>query len=93
MAYSITRSPARLCRRDGKLCFYGRLEYHFLAFVPCLLLFSFSPSFSRYVYLIRVPSSVQQSSATILSKYVVRVLSFLCHLHPASSRNSFVLFV
>ena len=48
----------------------GRLEYDFLAFVPCSLHFLFSPSLSRYVYLLRVPSSVQQSSAS-LSKYVV----------------------
>ena len=55
-----------------------------LAFAPCFLLLVFRFSFlflffpaSRYVYLLRVPSSVQQPSAT-LSKYVfivVRVLS------------------
>ena len=80
MTYNVTRSPARLWSRDGKLSYYGRLEYDFLVFVPCFLLLSFSPSLFRYVYLLRVPSSVQQSSAT-LSKYVVRVHSFLCHLH------------
>ena len=65
----VTSSPARLCSRDGKIYYYGRLEYDFLAFVPCFLLFVCSPSLSRYVYLLRVPSSVQQSSAT-LSKCV-----------------------
>ena len=74
MTGSVKRSPARLCSRDGKLFYYGRLEYGFLDFVPSFLLFLFCPSLSRHVYLLRVPSSVQQSSAT-LSKYVVRVLS------------------
>ena len=73
MAYSVTRSPGRLCSRDGKLCCYGRLEYDFFAFVPCFLLSLFS-SLSRYVCLVRVPSFVQQSSVS-LSKYVLRVLS------------------
>ena len=40
-------------------------------FVPCFLLFSFSPSVSLYVYLLCVPSSVQHSFVTTLSKYVV----------------------
>ena len=44
---------------------------------------------SRYVYLLRVPSSVQQPSATV-SKYVFySMCSFcLCHLYPTPSRNS-----
>ena len=48
MAYSMTRSPARLClrSREGKLCYYGRLEYDFLAFFCALL----PTSLSRYVY-------------------------------------------
>ena len=37
MADGVTRSPARLCSRDGKIYYYGRLEYDFLASVPCLL--------------------------------------------------------
>ena len=45
MAYSVTRSPARLCNRDGKLCYYGHLEYDFLVFfcalLPTFLIFSF----------------------------------------------------
>ena len=70
MAHSVTWSPAQLFSRDGKLCYYGRLEYNFFAFVPCF----------RYVFLLRVPSSVQQSSAT-LSKHVVRdVLCLLASL-------------
>ena len=71
MTDNMTRSPARLCSRDGKLCYYGRLEYDFLAFVPCFLLFLWSPSLSRYVSLLRVPSTVQQS-ATL--QQVLRVL-------------------
>ena len=31
MADSATRFPARLCSRDGKLYYSGRLEYGFLA--------------------------------------------------------------
>ena len=69
MADGMAWSPARLCSRDGKINYYGRLEYEFLAFVLCNLLFSFSPPLSLYVYLLRVPSYVQQSSVT-LSKYV-----------------------
>ena len=69
MADGVTRSPARLCSRDGKICYYGRLEYDFSAFVPCFPLVLFSPAFSWFIYLLRVCSSVQQPSAT-LSKYV-----------------------
>ena len=62
------------------------------AFLPTFF-FSFLSYFfpaSRYVYLLRVPSSVQ-SSAT-LSKYVFdSTCSFcLCHLYPTPSRNYFV---
>ena len=61
MADRVTRSPARLCSRDGKLCYYGRLEYGFLAF--CLAsYFSFSPSLSRQTVSLRVASFIQQSS-------------------------------
>ena len=59
----------------------------FFSFFSC-----FVPS-SRYVYLLRVPSSVQQPFAT-LSKYVFYITcSFcLCHLYPTPSRNSFVFY-
>ena len=59
MADSVRRFPARLCSRDGKLCYYGRRQYDFLALVPCFLPFLFSPSLSHYVSILRVPSSVQ----------------------------------
>ena len=73
-----------------------------LAFVPCFLLFVFHFSFlsyriifpaSRYVYLLRVPSSVQQSSAT-LSRYVFySTCAFcLCHLYLTPSGNSFIFY-
>ena len=65
MTDGVTRSPARLGRRDGKICYYGSPEYDFLAFVPCFQFFVFSPSLSRYVYLLSVLSSVQQSFATL----------------------------
>ena len=72
MTDRVARSPARLCSRYGKRCHYRRLEYDFLAFLPCFILFLFCPSLSRYVPLLRVPSSVQQSSAIL--QRVVRAL-------------------
>ena len=72
MADSVARSPSRLCSRDGKTCCYGDTlsNIFLLAFVPCFLLFDFLFSLiffpaSRYVYLLRVPSSVQQPFAII----------------------------
>ena len=71
---SVTRFPARLCGRDGKLCYYRRLEYDFLAFFALLPSFLVSyPSLSRYFSLLRVASSVQQSSAA-LQRVFIRVL-------------------
>ena len=32
VADRVTRSPTRLCSRDGKLCYYRRLEYDFCFF-------------------------------------------------------------
>ena len=78
MTDNMTRSPARLCSRDGKLCYYGRLEYEFLALLPCFLLFIFSPSLSRRVSLFRVASPVPQSSAALLQR--IRVIIILSHL-------------
>ena len=87
MADGVARSPSRLCSRDGRISCYGDAlsTIFLLAFVPCFLLFVFRSSFlsflifspaSRYVYLLRVPSSVQQPSATPASTYfIVRVLS------------------
>ena len=56
MAHSVTRFPARFGSTARTLCYYGRLEYDFLAlaFVPSFLRFLFSPSFYWYVYLLRV---------------------------------------
>ena len=73
MEYSATRSPARLGNRHRETLLLWTPGVRFSCFVPCFLLFLFSPSLSRYVYLLRVPSSVQQSCVT-LSKHVVRVL-------------------
>ena len=77
-----TLSPARLCSADGKLCYYRRLEYGFIAFLALLAVKSspFAPSLNRYVSLLRVPSSVQQSSVPLqqvrdtCSFCVIRVL-------------------
>ena len=81
MADGVARSPSRLCSRDGKICCYGDalstifllyfllcLASYFSFFVFLFILFLFFPA-SRYVYLLRVTSSVQQPSAT-LSWYV-----------------------
>ena len=95
MADGVARSPSRLCSRDGSrdgkiLVLWRRLEYDFLA---CLLMcldsyFRFSFFFSllnlffpasRYVYLLRVPSSVQQPSTTLSNHvFIVRALSVCC---------------
>ena len=85
MAYSVIRSPARLCSRDGKFCYYGRLEYDFLAFCCALL-----PTFLMFSFLIPVCSSSSCSfvcAAVICYSQQVRVrstCSFLCRLFPAS---------
>ena len=89
MADGVSRSPSRLCSRDRKICCRGdALSTIFLLlclasyFSFLFFLFLCSPA-SRYVYLLRVPSSVEQPSAT-LSKYH--------HLYPTSSRNYFVFY-
>ena len=100
MADGVARSPSRLRSRDGKICCYGdALSTMFLLACFCALLptsrFSFFFSYffpaSRYVYLLRVPSSVQQPYAT-LSEYVFydTCSSCLCHLYPTPSRILFV---
>ena len=77
MAGRVARFPARLCSRDGKLCYYQNalvskcLEYDFLALRPCFLLSYCSPPLSRYASLRRVASFVQQSSGPLQQ---VRVL-------------------
>ena len=63
MADRVARSPARLCCRDGKLCYYRhrRFEYDFLVFfalVPCRLLFLRPyPGVFRFFVLLRPCSS------------------------------------
>ena len=99
MADGVARSPSRLCSRDGDICCYGDAlsTVFLLAFVPCFLfpfVFSYFFPASRYVYLLRIPSSVQQPSST-LSKYLFYstcYFFFLCHVYPTSSRNDFVFY-
>ena len=69
----------------------------FCALLPTFVLFSFLiPACS---YLLRVPSSgQQQSSAAVLSAstlptFFYSTRSFLCHLYPASSRESLCFFI
>ena len=88
MADGVTRSPSRLCSREGKICCSGDALVRFscvLAFVPCFLLcfsfffpFFFSLHAGTYVYL-GVSSSVQQSAT--LSKYVFYATCSFCSCH------------
>ena len=78
MADRVARSPARLCSKDGKLCCCRRLEYDVLAFLPCFLHFSSSLSLSRNDSLLRVASSVQQSSAPLQQVRVLLVSVVFC---------------
>ena len=85
MAERVARSPVRLCIRDWKIYYYRRLEYDFLRLCLASFFFpSFSPSLLRYVSLLRIASSVQQSSAPRQQVCVY----FLCHLYSALSQNS-----
>ena len=96
MTEGVIRSPARLCSRDGNICFYGRLEHDFLAF----LCFALILSFLIQVCLSSSCSFVQQSSAT-LSKYVFYstyflvsfdsclILEFLCFYSFSIFRSSY----
>ena len=66
MAYGVTRSPARLfiCSGDGKLCYYGGLEYDFLAFfLPCFL--------HPHPRMFTVPSSCSFVCAAVISSYIL----------------------
>ena len=86
-ANGVARSPSRFCSRDGKICCYGdTLSTIFLLACFCALLPTFRFSFFILiflffscipdVYLLRVPPSVQQPSAT-LSKYVFYIVRIL----------------
>ena len=95
MADGVARSPSRLCSKDGKICCYGvALSTIFLlAFfgtvLPTFLIFFLHPGM---VYLLRVPSSVQQPSAT-LSKYVFYgTYSFCLSFVPYPISELFCLF-
>ena len=69
----VARSPTRLCSRDGKICCYGdalRMIFVLARFCTLRPFFRFSflsPCYppSRYVYVLRVPLSVKQRSATL----------------------------
>ena len=94
MADGVARSPSRLCSRDGKICCYGdALSTIFLLACFCALLptfrFSFFFSFfsyffpaSRYIYLLRVPSSVLQPSATLSKSVFYNTCSFYLSFVP-----------
>ena len=86
MADGVTRSPARLCSRVGKICCYERLEYDFLLLCLASYFSYFLLPYPGMFYLLRVPSSVQQqSSATVLSAstyLIVRALSCVICILP-----------
>ena len=83
MADRVITSPARLCSRDGKLCWYRRLGYAFFCFffLASFLLFYFCASLSLYFSLLRVASSLQQISAP-LQELRVFFVSFVFSLTP-----------
>ena len=63
-AHLVAKPPARLCSRDGTLCYYRRLEYDSLAVRLVFLFVSFfssSPPSCRPTFLlslVRISSSV-----------------------------------
>ena len=83
MADGATRSPARLCSRDGKICYYyRRLEYDFSCF---LRLTSFSPFFllpypGMFIFLKDFVSLRLCSSHLLLSASKVRILFYVFYL-------------
>ena len=90
MADRVARSLVLLCNTDMKLCYRRRLEYDFLAFfLPSSFFSSFSPSLYRYVSLLRITSSVQQSSAP---RQQVRVLASFVLCLTSRFLSFFVLF-
>ena len=81
MAGRAARSPARLCSRDRKLCFYRRLEYDFLACLLCFLFFFFLSvlipvRFSSSCCLVRA-AAICASSASTCASCVIHILSHL----------------
>ena len=80
IVYRVTRSPARLCSRDGKRCFNRRLGYGFLVFLPCSLLSfsSFSLSLSQCSSSsCFVRAAVICFSSASMCSYVICILSHL----------------
>ena len=96
IADGVARSPSRICSRDGKICcdrdamstnfllacFSALLPTFCFPFFSFFLFLHFFPA-SRYAYLLRVHSSVQQPSATLTKYIFYSMCSFcLCHLYP-----------
>ena len=85
MADGATRSPARLCSRDGKVCYDGRLEFDFLSFVPCFPLFILPyPGMFIFAFLRLCSSHLLLLTSILYSYFIVRVPScvicILAHL-------------
>ena len=59
MVDGVTRSPARLRSRVGKICYYERHEYDFLLLCLASYFSCFLLPYPGMFYLLRVPSSVQ----------------------------------
>lgn len=84
------KSPDRLCSKDGKTCFYRRLEYDlvFLSLISSCLLCSFS-SLVPYVLSISVPVSYSQALLRPCSIYLFLFSAYVCQFSFCSLPNHF----
>ena len=92
-ADGVTRSSARFCSRDWKICYYERLEYDFLLLcVAGYFSYFLLPNPGMFIFFgfFRLCSS--SNLVLLLYSQQVRMVLyvFLCHLYPAASRNSVV---
>ena len=76
MTDRVTTSPVRLCSRDGKICYYRRLEYTVSCF--CVFLLSFFCSVHIRISVCFSWSSVQQSAPRQQVRVYLKVLFHLC---------------
>ena len=72
MVDSVTRFPVRLCSRDGKLCYYGRLQHDFLLCLASYFSYFLIPYPGMFVFFVFLRLSSSHLSATL--QQVVRVL-------------------
>ena len=88
MTDRVTRSPVRLCSRDGKICYYRRLEYTVSCF--CVLLPSFLlllrpySNFGMFLLVVRAAVICSTSASTCVLESLVSIVFCLTR-----SQNSF----